>query len=158
MAAKTKLTKELTDAVVDRCRKGIDPLIATVSQGVTERTYREWRSQSIEGSNEDAVAFFQAVARACAEGEIGLAEQLAIGDEAGVGFGPSKAALEILQRRYPKRWSVQVKVEMADQLNKFIDAAQRVLEPEAFGKLLEALAEESGPAEAPGAEERPGIH
>lgn len=154
----SKLTPELVEAVCERCRKGIDPMIAAMSQGITERTYREWRAQANEGTNEAAADFFQQAARACAEAEVAFAERLASGDDVGVGFGSAKAALEILQRRYPKRWSAQLKVEMTDQLNRFLDAAQRVCDAETFGKLLAELAEESGAGEAPPAPEHPGIH
>lgn len=147
----SKLTPELQEAVCETCRKGIDPLVATVAQGVDEGSYYRWRREALDGE-EPQLSFVRAVARACAEGEISLAERLSAGDGQGIGFGEAKASLEILQRRFPKRWSVQVKVEMADQLNRFIDAAQRVLEPASFGKLLQELAEEPGEAEAPGAQ------
>lgn len=137
------LTAELTENIVDRVRRGIAPEVAAVAAGVSQSTYYNWRKRGQDGE-EPYAGFWNAVARACAESEVALVERVQEGDGQGVGFGSSKAALEILQRRFPKRWSVQVKVEMSEQLNRFLDAAQRICSDEDFRKLLEALAEESG--------------
>jgi hypothetical protein len=108
---------------------------------VSRSVYFEWLA-----ADED---FRTAVACAEDKYESRSREVVELGDEKGASFGPAKARLEILSRRFPKRWSQQIKVEIADQLNRYIEVAQRVLEPEAFGKLLEALAEEPSEGEAP---------
>lgn len=144
----SKLTDALVEAVVASVKKGIAPEVACAAEGVSSASYYSWRKQGQEGV-EPYASFWEAITRAIAISEISLVETVATGDDVGVGFGSSKAALELLQRRFPKRWSVQLKVEMADHLNRLIDVAQRVLDPASFEKLLEALADESGDGEAP---------
>jgi hypothetical protein len=153
----SKLTPELTAAVVKSVEKGIAPEVACAAEGVSDSSYYSWRAQGKAGV-EPYASFWSEIARAIATSEITLVEKVSGGDGQGVGFGEAKASLELLQRRFPKRWSVQVKVEMADQLNRFIDAAQRVLAEPDFAKLLEALAEEPGEGEAPTAPDHQGIH
>lgn len=151
LKGETKLTPEFTAKVVQKVLLGVDPEVASISAGISRSCFFGWRAQGMQGVEPYAEWWIE-VARACADSEINLATKAQEGDSVS-GYGPSKAALEILQRRFSKRWSVQVKVEMADQLNKFIDAAQRVLvnQPETFRQLLEALAEEPGEGEAPSA-------
>lgn len=146
----SKLTPELLAKVVASIQMGIAPDVACAAEGISNSTYWSWKKQGQEGV-EPYADFWAAITRAIAIAEITLVQKVSGGDGQGIGFGEAKASLELLQRRFPKRWSVQLKVEMADHLNRFIDAAQRVLAAEDFAKLLEALAEEPGEGEAPGA-------
>jgi hypothetical protein len=136
--------------VVKSVELGIAPEVACAAEGVSSASYYSWRKQGQDGL-EPYASFWESIARAIATSEITLVQKVSAGDGQGIGFGEAKASLELLQRRFPKRWSVQLKVEMADHLNRFIDAAQRVLAEPDFAKLLEALAEEPGEGEAPGA-------
>jgi len=140
MARPSKWSEELLSAIVKLIEAGDAPEVAAGVNNVGRSTHFDWMA-----SNED---YRTAVTRARDVFESRSRAVVMAGDEKGNGFGPAKAALEVLSRRFPKRWSAQVKVEMADSLNKFIDAAQRICSPEDFAKLLEVLAEESGEGEA----------
>ncbi len=138
----SKRTDENRARILELVQAGDPGIVAAGRTGLSERTYYEWVAADEDFRNAVACAekTYESLSREVVQG----------GDEKGASFGPAKARLEHLQRRFPKRWSVQIKVEMADQLNRYLDVAARVLEPEAFGKLLEALAEEPGEGEAPG--------
>jgi hypothetical protein len=140
MARPSKWTPELQAKIIELIEAGDAPEVAAGVNGIGRSTHFEWMA-----ANED---YRTEVARAKDVFESGRRAIVLKGDEKGNGFGPAKAALEVLSRRFPRRWSVQVKVEMADSLNRFIDAAQRICSPEDFAKLLEALAEEPGEGEA----------
>lgn len=145
-----KLTEAVIESACQKILDGVGPEVAFIASGVSRSTFFELKRKAQNG-DQPFLDYWTFVARAEAEHELKLARAAATGDEAGVGYGPSKAALELLQLRFPKRWSKQVKLEIADQLNRFLDAAQRVCSPEDFAKLLEVLAEEPGEGEAPGA-------
>lgn len=58
------------------------------------------------------------------------------------------AALQRLERRYPKRWSLKVTHTVEEEHTRLLDVAQRILAPEVFDRLLEAyIASESGAGE-----------
>jgi hypothetical protein len=153
----SKLTPELTAKVVKSVEMGIAPDVACAAEGISNASYWSWKKQGQEGV-EPYATFWSQITRAIATSEVLLVQKVSTGDGQGIGFGEAKASLELLQRRFPKRWSVQLKVEMADQLSKFIDAAQRVCSEDDFRKLLEVLAEEPGEGEAPGDPASPGAH
>lgn len=146
MARPSKWTEQLQSEIVALVEAGDAAEVAAGVKGIGRSTHFEWM-RSLD-------CYRTAILRACDVFESNSRAIVLSGDEKGSGFGPAKAALEVLGRRIPKRWSPQVKVEMADSLNRYIDAAQRVLAPKDFTKLLEALAEEPGEGEAPGASER----
>jgi hypothetical protein len=143
MARPSKWTEQLQSEIVALVEAGDAPEVAAGVHGIGRSTHFEWMATN-EG-------YRTAVARAKDVFESKSRAIVLDGDEKGNGFGPAKARLEVLGRRFPRRWSVQVKVEMADNLNRFIDAAQRICSPEDFCKLLEALAEEPSEGEAGGA-------
>ena len=142
MARPSKWTEELQSKIVALVEAGDAAEVAAGVCGIGRSTHFEWM-RSNEG-------YRTAIARGQDVFESNARKTVLDGDEKGNGFGPAKAALEVLSRRIPKRWAAQVKVEVADQLNKFIDAAQRICSPADFEKLLEALAGEAGDGEAPG--------
>lgn len=138
----TKLTEELIEQVAEKIRRGNHPETSAVASGISRATYYEWKRRG-EAGEDPYAEFWTRVARACAEAEVQLVDRAQHGDPVGVGYGESKSALEILKLRFPKRWSPQVKVEVADQLNRYLDVAQSVLDEESFKRLLTALADES---------------
>jgi hypothetical protein len=139
----TKLTDETIAEIAAKVRNGIHPESAARACGISTSLFYELKSKAKQGL-EPFATFWNEVARAEAQAEVGFVETVRLGDEAGLGFGPAKASLELLQRRFPKRWSQQVKVEVSDQLTRFLDAAERICKPEDFRKLLEELADETG--------------
>jgi transposase-like protein len=95
----SKLTPELTDRIVERVLKGIEPDTAAQAEGIDRATYYRWIKAGREDETGETVhaTFASRIACACAEAESGLVETWLGGDEQGVGFGPAKAAAEFLR-------------------------------------------------------------
>lgn len=146
--ASYKLTAELTAEIVAKVSAGVHPEVAAIACGVSRASFYEWKRKGLNGE-EPFAAFWTAVARAEAESEVQMLQTAQTGDEVGVGFGRSKSAYELIQLRFPKRWSKQIKIEMADQLNTLLDKAQKVLDQGSFERLLAALADESESTDTP---------
>ncbi len=146
----SKLTVELTADVVAKIAGGNHPETAALACGISRATYFDWKRRG-ESGEEPFAGFWAEVVRARAVSEVQLLERAQRGDAPGVGWGDSKAALETLKLRFPKRWSPQLKVEISEQFNRYLDVAQRVLDDGSFRALLEALADDSEPdQEMPG--------
>lgn len=135
-----KCTPELTEKMVKLVIEGNFPDTVTVACGISLDTYYFWRERGQRGE-EPYATWWNAMVQACALSEIEAVRQIRQGDDRGAGFGPAKAALELISRRN-KRWSPNIKVEVADQLTRFIDVAERICPPEMFALLLEGLAAE----------------
>lgn len=140
---KSKWNQKLQDAIIKLVEAGDRAEVAAGVNGICRSTHFGWMAERDDYRTAVTRArdVFESTSRAVILG----------GDEKGNAFGPAKAALEVLSRRLPKHWASQVKVEVADQLNRFLDAAERICSQQDFAKLLEALAEESSGAEASGA-------
>lgn len=136
--ANCKLTAELTGEMVRMVKKGNYPATVAVACGINQKTFYDWLKRGAAGE-EPFASFTAQVAQACAESEIEMVDSIRIGDERGAGFGPAKASLELIGRRYPKRWGPQIKIEVADQMQKFLDTARRICPAEVYLELIEAL-------------------
>jgi hypothetical protein len=144
----TKLTEELTAQVVETIKRSNHPETAALACGISRASYYDWKRKG-ENGEEPYASFWTEVTRAIAASEVQLVDAAQRGDAPGVGYGDSKAALEVLKLRFAKRWSPQVKLEIADQLNRYLDVAQRVLDDASFRTLLDALAEDAPTEEVP---------
>ena len=138
----SRWTQQVQDAIVELVKAGDAAEVAAGVNGVPRSTHFQWLAarDDYRTAVSRARDVFESTSRAVVLG----------GDEKGEGFGPARARLEVLSRRVPSRWSPTMKVEMADQLNRFLDAAQRICSPADFEKLLEELAEEPGGGETSG--------
>jgi hypothetical protein len=156
----TKLTEDLVKRVCANVRIGVHPITACIAEGISQSTFYNWKVKGEQGVEPFASDFWKPITRAEAESEITLVGRAQRGDEPGVGYGESKGALELIQLRFPKRWSRQVKVEVLDQMNRLLDACQRVLAPADFVKVLEAVTGDPGEGETPGdsPEQSPPVH
>jgi len=154
MPRRSKCTKKLVAEVVAKVERGVPADSAAQIAGIGLSTYYEWMEKGGRGI-EPYAGFRKAAARARAVAEASLLERVRGGDEKGESFGQAKAALEILSRGWPKRWSTQVRMQLADELGRFLDVAKRVCSPEDYCRILEELASEDGGATAAG---DPGDH
>lgn len=146
----SKLTPELTERIVGRVLRGIDPDTAAQAEGIDRATYYRWMKAGREDeTGESAHAVFAtAIARACAESESQLVERWLGGDDMGVGFGPAKAAAEFL-RLTKRRYGEKVRIQVADELEELLSIVERVCSPTDFTRVLEAIAARDR-GEAPG--------
>jgi hypothetical protein len=152
MSRELKLTPELQNELVQLIEAGNYPDVAAEAVGIGRATFFRWRKFGKDG-DERYAAFETAITRAIAAAETGLIRDAKAGDEKGESFGPAKAALEILQRRFSRRWSAKVTHEIADMTAKVLDVVRRVCSESDYVRVLEELAREDGEGPAP---EHPG--
>ena len=141
----SKLTADLLDKVVKLVEKGHYPETVAQSVGIDPSTYRNWMRWGSEGKA-PYLDFFLGVARARALAEINLGSAVLRGDGRGEGFGQAKAAAFMLERTRSAKFSQRVNLKVQDELERFLDVAQRICNESDYSALLEALA--SGDSEA----------
>lgn len=137
----SKLTPELAEAILIDVEGGLDPQVAAQAAGVVAKTYYNWITRGKAGEAPFA-SFYTEIARAKAEAEKRLLQRTLSGDGKGEGFGPAKAALEILSRTRPDRYSQQVKVQLRQDIERVLDVVLRVCGQDHFLAIAEALAED----------------
>lgn len=160
----TKLTPAVQRAIVADVEKGVRPEVAASCHGVQRSTFFEWLERGkTEPSTSRHALFRTAVTRAWDRFEAKSTKRILKGDK-GMGFGPAKAALEVLSRRMPRQWAQQVKHHVETVEDEFFDALEqvcadsdvlaRVCETKdlrlVFVALCEALARRESEGEAPG--------
>jgi len=106
--------------------------VAAAISGISPRAAWQWKREDEE--------FAEDTARARLVGASVLHDRVAGGDEKGAGFGPAKAALELLRRRFPKEYGDKVQIGVARELDKILDAVQGVCSPDDFERILARLA------------------
>lgn len=148
----SKLTAELSQTILADIAAGLHPEVAAQAAGIVPSTYFDWMQRGKAGEAPYAT-FRSDVARAKAEAERQLLQRALGGDGKGTSFGPAKAALEILSRTRPDRYSQQVKVQLRQDIERILDVVQRVCGTEDFLRVVEALADDDSEGEigaAPG--------
>jgi transposase len=106
----TKLTPELFSAIVDAIRSGNYAQVAAATAGITEQTFYEWLRRGRDEPDGIYRRFADAVLAASGEAEQEKLERLrreALADD-----GDWKAAAWWLERRFPKRWGKQQRLEI----------------------------------------------
>lgn len=153
MPAEPTITDEIEAKLVSLIEAGNYPEVAAQAVGIGAATFYRWRKRGREEPGTRLAAFESRIVRAIAIAESGLVGKIADGDGKGISFGKGKAALEILQRRFPKRWSAKVQHEIADMTAKVLEVVRRVCSEADYVRVLEELAREDGESPAP---EHPG--
>lgn len=151
MAKESKLTSEVVSEILSDIEAGLHPEVSAQAAGVATRTFQEWMTRGKRGE-EPYASFRGEVARAKAVAEKTLLQRALGGDGAGRSFGPGKAALEILSRTLPDRYSATHKMQLRDDLERILSVVERVCGPESFLAVCEALADENSSGEAGEAE------
>lgn len=121
MANHTKLTEETANAILAAIQLGNHPETACISNGVTYRTWCNWKRKAKEGI-EPFVEFFQRVRQSEATAE----SSLVVAVRAGAQHDPD-LALKVLQSRFPKRWGNRVQIELRDMQELWMSTLERVL-------------------------------
>lgn len=136
------LSEAVREQVLKLVEGGNDAAVAAGACGIDRRTFQRWVARGEDG--EEPFATFAAdIACAKDRWETRAVAEIQSGDGQGVGFGPAKAALEVLGRRIPKRWAQRVNVHVQEGLEHFVATAKRVLEREQYVKLIIALAQDN---------------
>lgn len=136
MGRPTKLTPELQEAICEEVRNGIFPETAAQKCGVHRATWYRWQALGRDGE-EPYSDLCDAVARARAEAEIDLVKTVNIHARMPKG---AQAAQWLLERLNRERFGPQIRVQVASELERYLDAIEKVLEPEQFDRVLEAIA------------------
>lgn len=153
----TKLTDELAAVIIADIEQGVQPDAAAADAGIAPSTYFDWMQRGKAGE-EPFRGFRSEVARARLAAESKLTKTILNGDERGMGFGPSKAALEMLSRLRPDRYSPTMKVQLRDDLERILDVVERVCGQESFLAVVEALADDDSARAAGEAASEPSVH
>lgn len=146
------LNENLIQAICEDIRAGQRPEVAAARHGVSRARFYAWRRSGREGGGEIYERFEEQVGLAvdCAEGQ--LLESVLTGDASDYSFGPAKASLEVLKRRWSDHYSEKVKVSVEREIDKVLDVVARVCSTEDFERILAELAagdsgEETGEAQ-----------
>ncbi len=155
MGRPSKLTEELLRSIVALIEEGDAPEVAAGVNGINRVTYFRWREAGRTAEPGTLLhTFATEVARACDVAESNMRRKVMGGDGIGEGFGQAKATLEILSRRFPKRWAQRVKQEIDDSNRLVLDVVQRVCReqdcPEVFVRVCEELSRLDSEGEAAG--------
>ncbi len=142
----TALTRGIQERICAFIRAGSYIETACAAVGIPSRTLRAWLTRGAEASEAGRTNRYTAFADALREAEA-AAEVRGIGLISKAAKADWRAAAHFLERRHGRRWGQQVNVKVEAELEKFLGTAERVLEGEAFERLLEALAAEAGPEE-----------
>lgn len=137
MTFPTNCTDKKISQICALVREGDRPEVAAGVCDVGRTTYFEWMNRG--GKGEEPFASFRTqVARALDEFESRSRSIILAGDEKGAGFGPAKAALEVLSRRMPRHWAQQVRHHVEKVEDEFLDVLQSVCsDPAIYSRLRE---------------------
>jgi len=122
----TKLTAELTKAIADLVEAGDPADVAAGVCGIGRTAFYDWMARGKQEESGPYADFRTAIERARDVFASEMRGRILDGDGQGVGFGPAKAALEVLTRRDPRRWGVRVKHEIDDVSRLSAEALERV--------------------------------
>ena len=134
-----KLTSADTGAIIDSVREGVPPKVAARARGISAAQYDEIMELGRLGVVEYtdfrdrclmAEAFFEA------------STIQAINSNS-----DWRSKYQLLESRFNERWGKKLKIELKEEYDKFLDAAQEVLQREDYIRLIRYLAGERSEAE-----------
>lgn len=134
----TLMTDEVQRVIVDSIERGNYIETACLAAGIKACDYYNWQKWGKEG-REPYRSFFETCARARAKAEQDLLDTARAGDGKGESFGLGKAAITILERTRPRKFSVRLNISLEKELDTILTTAERVLDPDQYAKLVEAL-------------------
>lgn len=133
-----KFTTEIKRTIIASLQLGNYQEVACKLSGVSTSTFRRWLQK---GEQEEAGEYFEFkldVDRAIAQAEAGLVSYVSVAAET-----DHKAALELLARRFPQRWSSssRVNLQVEKHLESVLTALETKLPKEVFDQVILALVE-----------------
>ncbi len=132
-------TYEQHSSIVEFLKAGNFFETACAAAGVRVTTARNWLLVGTDPDAGDCTEFRNDVLKAMAEAEASLVNVM---HEAALA-GDSKAAMQLLERRYPVRWAQKIRVVVEEQLSAAVDRVERLeseIGREALDRVLDALA------------------
>jgi hypothetical protein len=142
----TKLNDELIETIVALIRSGNFPETAATACGVPRSTWYDWLRWGREGK-EPYSHLSDAVTRARGEAVVGLLSELRQHAAKPKGGAHIQWLLEKLDR---DRFGPQIRVQVANELERYLDIAERVLERDQFARLLQAWSDADAGEESVG--------
>jgi hypothetical protein len=146
MGRPTKLTDELRDAIVALIDAGNFPATAAECCGVSRSAFYDWTAKGRDGQ-EPYADFVDAIARARAQAKVNLVKVVQTHASLPKGGAHAQWLLEKLDR---DQFGPQVRIQVANELERYVDVAERVLDRDQFARLLEAWAAADDSPEALG--------
>ncbi|GMV18337.1 MAG: hypothetical protein AMXMBFR56_65610 [Polyangiaceae bacterium] len=132
------ITPEIQKRLVLSLKIGNYRETAAAEAGVSPRTFREWMRRGARAKKGVYYDLHQAVLIAEAEAEGSAVQTIRKASRE----GDWRAAESYLERKFPKRWSRHINLTLGEELQKLLKVAERVLDDDNFGKLLEAITSE----------------
>ncbi len=138
MVRPTALTPDVQERICTAIRAGAPPETAAVYAGVAARTYYRWMARGEREQRGEFWQFCQAIKKALAEFEVRtvtLVQQAAPADW--------RAAMTLLERRFPDRWGRRDRVDHTHRLEEQVERLVRDkgLDEEHAAKLRDFAAE-----------------
>lgn len=134
MGRPTDLTPALQKKIIAMIRDGVTPEIAAVAAGVGRTTYYRWTARGREETEGPYRDFWDAIEKAIAECEARAVHVVA------KAFGTSwQAAMTLMERRFPDRWSRRDRLDVYHQVQR---EAERIAAE--MGVSVEQVLRESG--------------
>lgn len=142
----TKLTRKTHALIVKYIKAGNYMETAAVCAGVWAWSVRKWLARGAEEGRRLELGeeprtderiyyhFWCDVTEAIAVSEVRL-----IGIITKAAETDWKAAVEMIQRRWPKRWGTRINMTVEQELTEALDKLEKALSDEEFQKVLEAL-------------------
>lgn len=155
MARPTKLTPELSAAIVALVEAGNYPECAAEAEGIDGATYYRWMQRG-ESDDPAAVAFREfreSITRARAKAESAMVSVIRTD-----ALENAESARWILERSKPDRWGrrdhVVVENRVREELDQSLAKLQRDLTPDAYAQVIRSLAgvDDAGAGPAPAAD------
>lgn len=127
---RSKLTPELQAEICKLVEAGDAAEVAAGVCGIGRSTFFEWQARNEE--------FRTAISHARDRFESNARAVLLGGDDKGLTFGPAKAALEVLSRRLPQRWSQRIKHEIDESNRLMLETLKRVCaDPNVYARVCQ---------------------
>lgn len=141
----SKLTPELQEALCDDIRNGLFVELAAEARGIGFTTVYRWARENPE--------FRQALREAERHLQLALLDVIKVGDSGWNG------SLAVLERRFPRSWSIRARAAASDREDEILKTLRERMGDEEFQRVVSILAGESeegaGAAEAVEAKQLP---
>jgi len=131
-----ELTHDIIAKVDARIREGLSRERALRAAGVPPSVYRQWFKLGKDGVQPYA-QWLNALEEAEANAEDDRVQKIRDNKD-------WKAQAWLLERRYPERWGQKIQLEVRREVERVLDAAEKILPTKLYEKLLAQIAEDDG--------------
>lgn len=142
----TSLTPEVQATIIAAIEAGNYKVTACALAGIHRDTLNDWEHRGARGEEpfktfSDALQKAEAVAESTLLNEVMRAEP-GITGQRGADVWQSRAW--VMERRWPKRWSGRVRMEVSEQLAQLIERLKTKLDEATLAKVVDATREDAG--------------